>query len=227
MLKPALSIIGVILALTAAWVSAAPPAAPLPEFTPAVNSAADSLLQKAVAFHRQAKDLTLAFQAKTYQSALDKTSEYSGTLQLKGEGKFRLEIPGTRIVSDGKTVWEHHEANQQVLIKDIKFWDEGQLPAQALFRFLDARALEHEVVQEGKIRLHKLTLDPSEKVKNLRGLVVYLRADNDKVHKIETEDLSDNTTEYRLTRVEANKGLNDKVFRYSVPKGVESVDMRD
>ncbi len=190
-------------------------------------SPADSLLQKAVAYHREAQDLTLAFKAKTYQAAVDKEAEYSGTLRLKGAGKFRLEIPGTRIVSDGKTVWEHHEANKQVLIKSLDHWDSGALPAEALLRFLDARPLSHEEVREGKTRLHKLQLDPTGKVKNLRSLTVYLRADTHKVHKIETVDLSENTAEYRLTRVEAGTGLKDKLFTYAVPKGVEAVDMRD
>ncbi|MBW8889440.1 MAG: outer membrane lipoprotein carrier protein LolA, partial [Fibrobacteres bacterium] len=101
---------------------AAPPVAAGPAATaaPADSSAfkeAKAALRKAIAFHREAQDLSLKFTAQVYNAALDKHDAYQGRFLLKGADKFRLEIPGGTFVSDGTTYWEYHAQTKQAIRK--------------------------------------------------------------------------------------------------------------
>lgn len=46
-----------------------------------------------------------------------KTDEQNGKIELKGD-KFKLEIPGNIIVSDGKTLWNYNKDAKEVTIKN-------------------------------------------------------------------------------------------------------------
>ncbi len=211
--------------------SASPAPAPKAPETPAGRAFgpvdAREALRKSIAFHRNAKDLSLKFKASVYNAALDKQDEYQGKLLLKGAARFRLEIPGGTYVSDGESYWEYHAQNHQVILKKAKDMEDKPLPGEVLLRFLDSEPLSIGPAVDGGKAFLELRLDPSRAMKNLDSLAVLLDKGDYSVHRISSRDVSGNEAEYTVASIKRNSGLKDKEFTFTVPKGAEVVDMRD
>ena len=217
--------IGVFLVLANVVVSARAGTPPAAEPMRA-EGAAGAALRKAVTFHREAKDLSLKFNASVYNAALDKQDEYQGRLLLKGAAKFRLEIPGGTYVSDGITFWEYHAQNHQVVVKAAKDMEDKPLPGDVLLRFLDSDPLSLAKAKDDGKEYLEMRLDPARAMKNLDSLAVLLDQADYSVHRISSRDVSGNEAKYTVTSIKRNGGLKDKEFAFALPKGAEVVDMR-
>lgn len=202
-------------------------AAPVALPQPAVPAEARAALAKAVAFHREAKDLALKFKAKVYNAALDKEDEYQGRLLLKGADKFRLEIPGGTYVSDGQSFWEYHAQNKQAVRKQASDMEGRPLPGDVLLRFLDSDPLSLARAMDGGKEYLEMRLDPSRAMKNLDSLAVQLDKGDYSLHRVTSRDVSGNEARYTVVSIKRNAGLKDKEFSFAAPKGTEIVDMRD
>lgn len=213
-------------AKTAAPAAPIVPAGPASPAPPAVPGEARIALSKAIAFHREAKDLSLKFRAKVYNAALDTEEEYQGRLLLKGD-KFRLEIPGGTYVSDGKSFWEYHPKTKQAILKQASEMEGRPLPGDVLLRFLDSDPLSLAPVKDGGKEYLEMRLDPSRAMKNLDSLAVRLDKRDYSLHRVSSRDVSGNEARYTVVSVKRNAGLKDKEFAFTPPKGAEVVDMRE
>lgn len=202
-------------------------AAAAPESAPAEGFEARAALSKAVAFHRQANDLVLKFEAKVYNAALDKEEEYQGRLILKGADKFRLEIPGGTYVSDGVSFWEYHAKTKQAIHKNASDMEGRPLPGDVLLRFLDSDPLSLAPARDGGKEYLEMRLDPARAMKNLDSLAVQLDKKDYSLHRVSSRDVSGNEARYTVLSVKRNGGVKDKEFAFAPPKGAEIVDMRD
>jgi chaperone LolA len=221
--EPARSAAPVRPSATAAGDAAAEaPAAAAPKASPEAIAA----LRKAIAFHREAKDLSLKFTASVYNAALDKRDEYQGRLLLKGEDKFRLEIPGGTYVSDGKTYWEYHPQTHQALRRDAAGREGDVAPGAVLLRFLDSDPLSAATVREDGKEWIELRLDPSRALKNLDSLAVLLDKETFALHRVSSRDVSGDEARYTVVSIRRNAGVKDGEFAFVPPKGAEVVDMR-
>ena len=191
----------------------------------AAPAQAATALRKAVAFHREAKDLALKFSVKAYNAALDKNEEYEGKLLLKGADAFRLEIPGGTYVSDGKTFWEYHPRNRQAIRKDAADRAGTPAPGEVLLRFLDSDPISEAMVREDGKEWIALSLDPSRAMKNLDSLAVLLDKSTYALHRVSSRDVSGNEAVYTVSSIKRNAGVKDREFAFKPPKGVEVVDM--
>jgi chaperone LolA len=194
---------------------------------PAVPPEARAALAKAIAFHREAKDLSLKFKAKVYNAALDQEEEYQGKLLLKGADKFRLEIPGGTYVSDGQSFWEYHPQTKQAIRKAASEMEGRPLPGDVLLRFLDSDPLSLAAAKDGGKEYLEMRLDPARAMKNLDSLSVQLDKKDYSLHRVTSRDVSGNEARYTVVSVKRNGGLKDKEFAFTPPKGAETVDMRD
>jgi chaperone LolA len=212
--------------------SAAPPvsAGAAATAVPADSSAfkeAKVALRKAIAYHREAQDLSLKFTAQVYNAALDKHDAYQGRLLLKGADKFRLEIPGGTYVSDGTTYWEYHPQTKQAIRKAAADGEGAIAPGAVLLRFLDSDPLSAASVREDGKEWIELRLDPSRAIKNLDSLTVLLDKETCALHRISSRDVSGDEARYTVVSIKRNAGLKEKEFAFAPPKGVEVVDMRE
>lgn len=207
--------------------AAAAPAGSPASTAPAVPKEAGAALRKAVAYHREAQDLSLKFSASVYNAALDKRDEYQGRLLLKGADEFRLEIPGGTYVSDGKDYWEYHPQTKQAIRRAAADREVAPAPGEVLLRFLDSDPLSETAVREGGKEWIGLRLDPSRAMKNLDSLAVLLDKSTYALHRVSSRDVSGNEAVYTVLSVKRNAGLADKEFAFAPPKGAEVVDMRE
>jgi chaperone LolA len=206
--------------LLASFQSAAPAAAP------AADEEARDALRRAIVFHRQAEDIAFRFEAEVYTADLDKRDTYRGRLLLKDSTRFRLEIPGGTYVSDGKSYWEYHPKNKQVVVRDAAEMAGQPLPGEVLLRFLDSEPLSVKRVKSGGKEVLELRLDPARAMKNLDSLAVQLDRRDHSLRRIASRDVNGNESVYTLLSVKRNGGIKDREFAFSPPKGTETVDMR-
>ncbi len=188
---------------------------------------ARNALRKAIGFQREAKDLSVKFHAKVYNSALDKEDSYEGKLLVKDSTRFRLEVPGGLYLSDGVAYWEYHKQTHQVIIRKAKDLEDQPLPGDVLLRFLDSEPLALSQSKEDGKEYLELRLDPTRAMKNLDSLVVLLDKSTFAMHRISSRDVSGNEARYTILSLKRNNGIKDKDFVFIPLKGTETVDMRE
>ena len=105
-----------------------------------------------------------------FESAFDNVEENihqstSGTLMTSGN-KFILEIPGTKVISDGTTNWTIQEEVEEVLISDVS--EEGAINLTQML----------SIYEEG------YDFQMGEKKENLQSIKLYPQDKDSEVHQI-------------------------------------------
>jgi outer membrane lipoprotein-sorting protein len=143
-----------------------------------------------------------------------------GSLIADGLGRFRLEHGEGVVVSDGETLWQYSEATRQVVIRDAAHAGRA---GNVLLRFLNARPMAASRTGDGILRV---VVDPESVGESLDSLVITLSGDGKTVRSVETEDPAGNRVEYRVLSLRHDALLAEGTFRFTAPRGAETVDMR-
>ena len=157
--------------------------------------------------------------------------EEAGTLWLKKPGKMRWEYRSPReklFVSDGKDAWFYLPGDKQVRKTEVRKLDDLRSPLAFL---LGKTKLEKE--------LHGLSLAPDHAPAEagnviLRGVpkalgdrisqVLLEVTPDDRITRIQIDELDGATTEYRFGEQKENVELTDQRFHFTLPAGVEVVE---
>lgn len=84
---------------------------------------AKAILDKVSKTTKTYSTITADYVLTIYNKEKKKTDEQTGKIELKGD-KFKLEITGNIIVSDGKTLWNYNKDAKEVSIKNYNSTDE-------------------------------------------------------------------------------------------------------
>lgn len=155
-------------------------------------------------------------------------NETKGKIYVKNGIKYRLETDDRIIVTDGESVWTYSLFNNQVLIDRAKKNDGSMLPRDLLFKYPREyyASLLDELEFEGK-KHFLVKLDPKEDTHGyVKTMKIWVDADNYLISKIEYTDFNENVSTFAIKKVDIKVSLPDKMFRFDVPDGVESVDLR-
>lgn len=151
----------------------------------------------------------------------------SGKLWMKKGNRYRVQTDDLTLVTDGKTVWSHSHPNNQVLIDSFRIDERTYSPERVLLAAPDdftPAFITREKSPQGEVAVLKLT------PVNLRGFVralkLWVREDDSMITRVELKDANDKETTYAVEDVRINQGLDDGMFSYSIPEGVEVVDLR-
>jgi outer membrane lipoprotein carrier protein len=155
----------------------------------------------------------------------------SGTLWLKKPRKMRWEYRSPReklFVSDGKAVWFYLPAERQLRKTDFKKLDDLRSPIAFL---LGKTKLEKELQGLSKV-VDQAPLNPANTL--LRGVP---KAMADRVSEVLLEitpasqlarivftEVDGATTEFRFASPKENLEVSDRLFQFSPPPGVETVE---
>lgn len=191
------------------------------------DSAAGDAMVKAVEFYQKVKNLSIEFKADTYWSATEEWNSYKGSLWLSEKDKFHLFLPELEMVSDGKTLWRYSRENKQVVVENFEDSGENVHPSRILFDFLKCTPRSMKEVVENKKKYLQIDLDVSGDLKNYDSLRVLLETGSFAPYKIKTVDVAENKSVYTITSIKRNVKFKKKSFQFTVPKGVEEVDLRE
>ena len=151
----------------------------------------------------------------------------SGTLLLKKENKYRVELEEQTIVTNGETVWSYSLPNNQVLIDHFKMNDRTFSPE----RILTGAPEDFAATVVGREALGKssaiiLKLVPRDDQAFVRTMRIWVDDGTWMIRRVELVDANGKETQYTVSDVKINIGLQDSRFTYQIPEGVEVVDLR-
>jgi outer membrane lipoprotein carrier protein len=147
---------------------------------------------------------------------------------VKGE-KFKLDIPGTNIVCDGKTLWNYNKDAKEVTIKTFDPANEEQNPSKIFTMY--ENGFKYKYVKEekvGAVLCHVIDLYPSVKPEKKKFHTVKLYSDKKKKQivqlKMMMKDGSSQT--YSVKTFKPNVEMPDNMFEMDL-KGFKPDQIND
>lgn len=160
----------------------------------------------------------------------DKTKKpetQKGALQLKGN-KYKLEIKGQEIISDGKTSWTFLKENNECQVNNVDAnSNDGVTPTNIFtvyekgykYKFVSETATTQIIdlypMNPEKKKFHTLKLLINKTHKQISSFTVYMK--------------DGNVFEYTINKFETNQPIPDSVFVFDLKmhQGVDVVDLRE
>jgi outer membrane lipoprotein carrier protein len=190
---------------------------------PAPTSPAEALARRVEARHRGVSDLTAHF-VQTYRSgALGREIVERGVVSLKPPSRMRWEYRDPEkktFVSDGKTSYFYVPADRQVIRREQA--DARDLPAMLLSGHADILATFAVALETAPAGLQRLRLTPRKPEPEIEHLYVDVE-DAGRIRGILVIDAQGNRSQFTFDDIRENVGLDDRLFRFEVPRGVEVI----
>lgn len=177
-------------------------------------------------------DTTDTFQArfiqKSYLKVLGQSQKAEGFVSIKKPGKMKWDYkaPDRQIlVSNDQGLWLYLPDEKQVTKMKVQSIYSSNTPAL----FLAGRGKLAESFTTGKVTeergLYVVEMIPRDKAQNLSKMVLLANKKNYQIVGSRVYDNLGNKTEMLFSDIRANPNLEEKLFRFEVPKGVELIDL--
>ena len=188
---------------------------------------AKEIMQNVKKKYDSIEDADLKFVQKTTFGLSKIEQRSTGTLVFKKGNKYRVVTENQTIVTDGETVWSYSAANNQVLIDNFKM-DENAFSPE---RILSGAPGDFGAVLLGEDRVGKtetvvVKLTPGDGHSTIKAMKLWVDNSTWLIRKAEISDVNGKDTEYTVTDIKINSGIEDSEFTYQVPGGAEVVDLR-
>lgn len=190
---------------------------------PALGQDGRDVLERLKARYEAVPGLVARFEQRT--TILDDSEVMTGSIYLRGDS-YRLETGTRTIVTDGQTVWVYDPSESQVVVSDY-VEDETTFSITGLLSRFDERWRVAGAMAgfESGERTQVVTLDPKDPDDYFTRVVIVVRDGDDMVRRIDVTDASDVTMTFVLSDVQ-ERPLDDDMFRFDAPDGIDVVDLR-
>ena len=152
----------------------------------------------------------------------------TGKIFIKNGTEYRLETEDHTVVTDGKSVWSYSPHNNKVIIDNIKEGDASLLPRDMLFRY--PKNYYSDLLKKEKIdgiNFYVIKMTPKEDVHGyIKSMKIWVDTESYLIHKIEYDDLNDNTSSFEIKKMDIKSKLSDAQFIFNAPPNSETIDMR-
>lgn len=193
-----------------------------------VDKKAKDILSGVSAKYRSMKSMKAEF-SYTLENPTAKIKEtQSGSILLSGI-KYRLNIAGQEVISDGKTSWTYMKEAKEVQINTVDPAAEGVKPNEIftmyekgfLYRFVDEKTVAGKVQQN-------IELTPIDKSKEFFKVKLSIDKASKQIIKSIIYDKNGNRYTYTIKTFTANAPVSASSFSFDPKKypGVEVVDLR-
>ena len=193
------------------------------------DAAAKKILDGVSAKFKSFKTITAKFNLKIENSAGKVQGTKSGVVNLKGT-KYRINVTGQEIYSDGNTSWTYDKASNEVQINKIERSANTITPQKMFTNFYDKDFLyktNPDVKVNGKL-MQEIELTPIDKNKPFFKVLVDIDKATQTIRQTKVFEKNGNRYTYSVVSMQTNTGLPDALFVFDVkryPK-VEVVDLR-
>ena len=178
-------------------------------------------------------DVSKTTKADVIFSETDKEKKPVGKPQTwkiltKGD-KFRIEIPGTTIVSDGKTLWNYNKDAKEVTIKNFDPDNDEQNPSKMFTMYENGYKFKYDKEEKaGAVVCHAIDLYPSVKPEKKKFHTIKLYTDKTKkqVVKIKMMLKDGGVQTYDVKSLKPNTEIADSQFIFDT-KGMKPDQIND
>lgn len=149
-------------------------------------------------------------------------------VQVKGQ-KFRLEIPGTLIVCDGKTLWNYNKDAKEVTIKNFDPTVDDQNPSKIFTMYENGYKYKYEKeIKVGTASCHAIDLFPSVKPEKKKFHTIKIAIDKVKKQVVQLKMMMKDGSiqEYLVKSLKANTEMADAMFVMDL-KGFKADQIND
>ena len=149
-------------------------------------------------------------------------------VQVKGD-KFRLEIPGTTIVCDGKTLWNYNKDAKEVTIKNFDKENSEQDPSKIFTLYETGYKYKYDKEQKvGAVMCHAIDLYPAvnPEKKKFHTIKIFIDKAKKQVVKLKMMMKDGGTQEYLVKSLKPNIPIADNLFVFDL-KGFKADQIND
>ncbi len=168
-----------------------------------------------------------SFSQTTMSSFMDDPARFYGEILLSGD-RYRIEMASQTIVTDGVVTWIYNRTENQVLINDYVD-DETTFSLSTFLAEFDT-AYRIDSFEQSGARPHRtriLKLIPVDSFSAFQSVTIRARESDNLVTRLDVIDLNEVEMRFDLTDIEFNPEVPPDTFVFSIPPGVETVDLRE
>ena len=147
----------------------------------------------------------------------------SGTI-IAGRSGYRVDMRDQTVVTDEKTTWVYLIDDQQVIINDY-LPDEGSFsPNQFIGE--NEEKFEAEFAGEADPTRFVVRLSPASPESYIATATLWVRKSDYVVTRIDVVDVNGAKIRFEMSDVDFHPQVNEDTFQFSIPEGVEIIDLR-
>ena len=178
---------------------------------------------------RSFKSVTAKFNLKIENSAGKLQGSKSGVVYLKGT-KYKINITGEEIYSDGNTTWSYDKSSNEVQINKVENSASTITPQKMFTNFYDKDFLyktNPDIKVSGKM-MQEIELTPIDKSKPFFKVLVDIDKSTQTIRQTKVFEKNGNRYTYSIASMSTNASLPDAMFVFDTKKypKVEVVDLR-
>ncbi len=193
------------------------------------DAAAKKILDAVSAKFKSFKTVTAKFNLKIENSAGKVQGSKSGVVNLKGT-KYRINVTGQEIFSDGNTTWTYDKASNEVQINKVDRSATTITPQKMFTNFYDKDFLykTNPDVKVGGKTMQEIELTPLDKSKTFFKVLVAVDKATQTIRQTKIFEKNGNRYTYTVASMITNTTLPDALFVFDAKKypKVEVVDLR-
>lgn len=184
----------------------------------------DEVTAKTKAYESIKMDFT--YQMENPEANINETT--SGSALVSGD-KYRLDIAGQLVISDGTTLWTVIKDAEEVQVNEVNDNNEAFSPTKMLTDY--SKNYKSKLISKTQavngVEVYILELTPNKK-ENLKNVNLYVRRSEMQPYRIEIYDYNGSVYTYTLTSFKPNVAVNagDFSFVESQYPDYEIIDMR-
>jgi outer membrane lipoprotein carrier protein len=185
---------------------------------------ATALLDEVTAKMKAYKTMKLEFTYSMVNKSQKINESFKGSLIAKGD-KYRLNISGQQIFSDGKTTWTYQKDANEVQINEVSDADDASTPTKFMTSY--GNNYKSKLISD-KGNLEVIEMSPVKGAKKLSKVNLTLDKEAKQVKSMQVFDKNGAVFTYNIESFVTNQPIADTefVFKASNYPKVEVVDMR-
>ncbi|MFQ5433155.1 MAG: outer membrane lipoprotein carrier protein LolA [Nitrospinota bacterium] len=199
----------------------------------AAETGKEEIINKVETRFASMKNFTASFRQKQFDASLGETEISGGSVTMQKPLKMRweyIEPQKQTVVSDGKSIYFYVPADRQVMVEPLGNVLTSRSPALFLsgsYKLSEIFRIELEPAGD-KDRMKgdiKLSLVPKEKSLSVTRIVLSVKSGDFTISAFTLYDWTGNRTEIEFTEMKINGRINEAVFNFNRPAGVEIMEM--
>jgi outer membrane lipoprotein-sorting protein len=190
---------------------------------------AKAILDKVSAKFKTYKTVTANFSLSITNGSGKTEGTKTGIVYMKGP-KYRVNISGQEIYSDGDNIWTYDKSANEVQLTKFDPSSNTITPQKMFTDFYDKDFLYklNGEKKEGNKTLQEIELTPVDKTKTFFKVLIYVDKANNNIVSSKVFEKNGNHYIYTVTSLKTNTSLSDDLFVFDIKKhpNAEIVDLR-
>jgi outer membrane lipoprotein carrier protein len=190
---------------------------------------AKKILDNVSAKFKSYKSVTANFSLKIENAAGKVEGTKSGSVYMKGS-KYRVNISGQEIYSDGNNIWTYDKSSDEVQLTKFDPSSNTITPQKMFTNFYDKDFLYklNSTTKQGNKTIQEIELTPIDKTKTFFKVLVSIDKNSKNIVSTKVFEKNGNRYIYNITGMKTNINLPESLFVFDSKKypNVEVVDLR-